>query len=72
MRLETRTQLLYDPTHLFINGTALRWPAGGGPTLKQLANDRALAPHAAQRAHPKASTILYTWYRDGYLHTDTA
>jgi 50S ribosomal protein L16 3-hydroxylase len=72
VRLDTRTQLLYDPTHLFINGIALRWPARGAPTLKQLANDRALSPRAAQHAHPKASTILYTWYRDGYLHTDAA
>ena len=72
IRLDTRTQLLYDPRHLFINGSALRWPEGGGQTLKQLANDRTLPPRAAQGAHPKASTILYTWYRDGYLHTDPA
>jgi 50S ribosomal protein L16 3-hydroxylase len=72
IRLDTRTQLLYDPRYLFINGSALRWPDGGGPTLKQLANDRALTPRAARGAHPRASTILYTWYRDGYLHTDAA
>jgi len=70
--LDTRTQLLYDPRHLFINGSALRWPEGGGRTLRQLANDRALPPRAAERAHPNASKILYTWYRDGYLHTDPA
>ena len=72
VRLDTRTQLLYDPMHLFINGTALRWPAGGRPALKQLANARALTPRAAHGAHPNASTILYTWYLDGYLHTDPA
>jgi 50S ribosomal protein L16 3-hydroxylase len=72
LRLDTRTQLLYDSTHLFINGAALRWPAGGIKTLKRLANERALSSGAAGEAHPKASTILYTWYRDGYLHTDAA
>jgi len=72
IRLDTRTQLLYDPRHLFINGSALRWPEGGGQTLKQLANDRTLPPRATRGAHPKASTILYTWYRDGYLHPDPA
>ncbi len=72
IHLDTRTQLLYDPMHLFINGIALRWPAGGRPTLKQLANARALTPRAAYGAHPNASTILYTWYLDGYLHTDPA
>ena len=73
IRLDIRTQLLYDPSHLFINGSALRWPEGGaGRTLRQLANDRTLTPRAARSAHPKASTILYTWYRDGYLHTEPA
>jgi 50S ribosomal protein L16 3-hydroxylase len=72
IRLDTRTQLLYDPTHLYVNGAALRWPAGGASTLRQLANARALTPRAAGAAHPQASTILYTWYRDGYLHTDAA
>ena len=72
LRLDTQTQLLYDPTHLFINGTALRWPASGAPTLRQLANNRALTPGSARDAHPQASTILYTWYRDGYLHADAA
>jgi 50S ribosomal protein L16 3-hydroxylase len=72
IRLDTRTQLLYDPMHLFINGTALRWPPAGGQTLRQLANARALTPRAVHRAHPNSSIILYTWYRDGYLHTDTA
>ena len=28
VRLDLRTQLLYDSAHLFINGTALAWPAG--------------------------------------------
>jgi len=69
LHLDLRTQLLYDPTHLFINGTALPWPAGGGQVLKQLANRRALAPRSARAVHPNASTILYDWYRDGYLHT---
>jgi 50S ribosomal protein L16 3-hydroxylase len=72
IRLDSRTQLLYDAKHLFINGSALRRPAGGGPALRQLANDRALTPRAARTVHPQASTILYTWYRDGYLHTDAA
>ena len=72
LHLDLRTQLLYDATHAFINGTALPWPAIGAPALKRLANTRALPPHAAGAAHPEISTILYTWYRDGYLHTGTA
>ncbi len=70
--LDIRTQLLYDATHLFINGTALPWPTSGGETLKQLANTRALMPRAAGRVPSNASTLLYDWYRNGYLHTGTA
>jgi 50S ribosomal protein L16 3-hydroxylase len=68
IRLDTRTQLLYDATHLYINGGALRSPVRGAATLRQLANDRALAPRAANAVHPQAAIILYTWYRDGFLH----
>ena len=70
--LDTRTQLLYDPAHLFINGTALPWPASGGQALKQLANARALPSRAAAGVPPDAAAILYNWYRDGYLHAGAA
>jgi 50S ribosomal protein L16 3-hydroxylase len=69
LRLDIRTQLLYDPTHLFINGTSVPWPASGGEALKRLANARALSPRAAGTMPSSASTILYDWYLHGYLHT---
>ena len=72
VRLDTRTQLLYDPVHLFINGAALSWPAGGGATLRQLANTRSLAARLAASMPPETARILYNWYRDGYLHANTA
>ena len=72
IRLDTRTQLLYDTKHLYINGSALPSPPRGAPTLRRLANDRSLTPQATQAAHPQAATILYTWYRDGYLHPHAA
>ena len=72
VRLDTRTQLLYDATHLYINGSALPWPPSGAPTLRRLANDRSLTPHSTQATSPQAATILYTWYRDGYLHPHAA
>ena len=72
MRLDSRTQLLYDRTHLFINGAALGWPAGGSVTLRRLANTRSLAAHRTANMPPETAGILYNWYRDGYLHADTA
>ena len=72
VRLDTRTQLLYDAAHLFINGAALPWPAAGSGTLRQLANARALAARPAAGVPPEAAAILYNWYRDGYVHADAA
>jgi 50S ribosomal protein L16 3-hydroxylase len=70
--LDLRTQLLYDDTHFFINGRALAWPAMGAAVLKELANVRALDPRAVVRIEHSIVTILYTWYRDGFLHIGAA
>ena len=67
--LDRRTQLLFDATHLFINGAALAFPATGTPALKALANARALASQEVAGLPAATGTILYNWYRDGYLHT---
>jgi 50S ribosomal protein L16 3-hydroxylase len=72
VRLDLKTQLLYDDRHLYINGTALPWPATSRDKLRRLANDRALASTAAGRVSPEVATILYNWYRDGYVHTGIA
>jgi len=70
IRLDLRTQLLYDDRHLFINGAALACPAAGTEALKQLANARTLGPGAVAAAPPAATTLFYDWYRHGYLHTE--
>ena len=69
VRLDTRTQLLYDERHLFINGERMRWSAEStAGALKKLANERLLAGAELRRSGPLS--ILYDWYRDGYLHLD--
>ena len=65
LRLDSRTRLLYDERSLFINGDALAWPAHGRAALKRLADARRLA---AAEIDDRASTLLYRWYRDGFLH----
>ncbi len=72
VRLDARTQILYDPAHVFINGASLPWPMTGGATLRQLANARALASRQAGGLSPEIATILYNWYCDGYLHARAA
>jgi 50S ribosomal protein L16 3-hydroxylase len=65
LRLDSRTQLLYDASHLFINGDVLEPPANARALLRRLANERELAPQPIAR---EAATIAYRWYRDGFLH----
>ncbi|HTS23831.1 MAG TPA: cupin domain-containing protein [Casimicrobiaceae bacterium] len=64
LRLDGRTQLLYDASRLYVNGEALAAPPKARPTLRRLANARALAPG---RIEPVAARILYRWYRDGFV-----
>jgi 50S ribosomal protein L16 3-hydroxylase len=68
VRLDARTQLLYDARWVFINGAALAWPRTGGPAIELLANARGMA--SGKRATAAPAKLLYRWYCDGYLHLD--
>ena len=70
LRLNRRTQLLYDDRHLFINGAAVPWPVAGAQALIRLANARALGARDAGAVPPPIAALLYDWYCDGYLDTD--
>ena len=70
VRLDLKSQLLYDDRHLFMNGNALSLPAAGVATLRHLANARALSPAFVAASVPAVAGLLYDWYRDGYLHPD--
>jgi 50S ribosomal protein L16 3-hydroxylase len=70
LRLDRRSQLLYDETHLFINGAALPWPATGAPALKRLADRRTLPAQDAAALTAPVVALLHHWYRDGFLRPD--
>jgi 50S ribosomal protein L16 3-hydroxylase len=72
IRLDRRTQLLYDERRLFVNGSAQPWPAGERAAIKRLANARALASGVTAGAPAASRTLLSRWSRDGYLHADAA
>ena len=71
LRLDLRTQLLYDDRHLYINGAARAWPTAGSSALKAIANARALCPEAAATIPPADMALIYDWYRHGYVHTES-
>jgi 50S ribosomal protein L16 3-hydroxylase len=67
LALDRRTQLLYDDAAFYVNGEPLRLPVPGAPTLRVLANARALSA-AECRAAPRAlRAVLHEWYAHGYL-----
>ncbi len=68
VRLDPRTQLLYDDRSLFINGAAQRWPVAGAAAMRELANARALPPRTVAAATREVAALLHDWYRHGYLH----
>jgi 50S ribosomal protein L16 3-hydroxylase len=67
VRLDSRTQLLYDARNLFINGDAMGRPARGWAALRRLANARQLP---ANDVDAVVANLLYPWYRDGFVHLD--
>ncbi len=69
VRLDMRSQLLYDERRIYLNGDPIAWPRNGRIMLERLANARALAPRDV-RAAGIAPSILYDWYRHGFVHAD--
>jgi len=71
VRLDPRTQLLYDGNHVFLNGTALDLAGRDAILIKRLANSRYLTGASIPDSNvPRvgATALLYRWYRDGFLH----
>ncbi len=70
VRLDRRTQLLYDDTRLYLNGSALPPPDADRAALMRLADARALPAREAAALAPATLTLLHQWYRDGFLHAN--
>jgi 50S ribosomal protein L16 3-hydroxylase len=68
LRLDPRTQVLYDGRCLYVNGAAIAWPWGAAAALRELANDRRIA--GAKLEGAALLRVLFEWYGDGYLHLD--
>lgn len=68
VRLDPRTQILYDDAQVYLNGTALDWTETRLQAMKRLANARRIAgPDVGGALWVR---MLHRWYCDGYLHFD--
>jgi 50S ribosomal protein L16 3-hydroxylase len=67
--LDRRTRMMYDERHVFINGEGFRVGGKDGRLLRQLADERQLAPMACAALSPDAQEALSEWAQAGWLHT---
>jgi len=71
VRLDLRTQLLYDARNMYLNGTRIDVPPGAREGLVRLADERALPAARVRTASAALASILYDWYRHGYAEPGT-
>jgi 50S ribosomal protein L16 3-hydroxylase len=67
VRLDRRTQLLYDERRLYVNGEEVASSPADAAALRSLANHRRLSARACAAASSATLQILYGWYRDGFV-----
>jgi 50S ribosomal protein L16 3-hydroxylase len=72
VRLDLRTQLLYDACDMYVNGADVRPGARIRAALQRLADARALEAGSLQRAPAELFAVLHDWYAHGYLEFDDA
>lgn len=68
LRLDRRTQWLYDDASIYVNGEAAPWPAGDRSALMHLANTRTLPAKQVSTLGSGIITFLHEGYRHGFLH----
>ena len=67
IRLHRKSRMLHRGAHIFINGESYAPNTSDRKTLKQLADQRQLAPVAIAKTSADLLESLYQWYRDGWL-----
>jgi len=67
VRLDRRTQLLYDDARYYINGEDAPMPDTGGELLQRLADRRSLSAAQCRALPAPIVAILREWHRHGFL-----
>jgi 50S ribosomal protein L16 3-hydroxylase len=67
VRLDVRTQLLYDDSRYYLNGAEAPLAAPARRALRQLAGRRALTPVECAALSPEVIDMLLDWQRHGFL-----
>ena len=65
--LDRRTRMMYDRSHVFINGESYRAAGRDAALMRVLADDRSLRPAQVARASEAARALLAAWQQAGWL-----
>ena len=68
VRLDRRTNMMFDARHVFINGEAFRAGGRDAILMQRLANERHLTPAQVAGLSAAARELLQQWVQDGWLH----
>ncbi len=72
VRLDPRTRMMYDDSHVFINGEAFRAAGRDARAMRQLADARLLAAPECARLSAGAAALLDEWFEAGWVREATA
>jgi 50S ribosomal protein L16 3-hydroxylase len=67
VRLDRRSHMMVNATHLFINGESWRCTGKDAKLMNLLANSRSLSAEQIHKASPDAQDLLLQWLDDGWL-----
>jgi 50S ribosomal protein L16 3-hydroxylase len=70
VRLDRRTNMLYDEAHIFINGESFLASGRDATLMRLLADDHYLYAEQATKLSESAQNLLVGWLQAGWLHTD--
>lgn len=65
--LDRRTKMMFDDTHVFINGESFNASGKDAQTMQTLANDRRLSDQAFASLSKQAKQLLLSWAEAGWL-----
>lgn len=68
--LDQRTRMLYDDTHVYINGESFRAGGRDARLMRRLADERRLTPRERRSLSEQARGLLDEWLAAGWLRRD--
>ena len=68
LALDTKSRMMYDAHHVFINGESYRAKGRDAKLMQLLADQRVLPAAALANASPGALNLLADWHAEGWVH----